>query len=261
PSFLPAPLPSSSPPSGLEVDAGILSFSPSAGEDRVRLTTFGADSAFCDLGDESLPPPSSPSISPASSSSYLSSSPSESEWDADVSSLSPGSPALTGEVGLVTEGIVSAPGALVGESTLSSLSERIVMPITAPSSISTAAIVKAPTPVSSNYFRGPKKAFIARESFMGTFVVPTSSGVASGSSSSEPVDVSNVSLVAAATCAAAGEDDMGVRLSVLMNQGLSPSPSPAAESSVSMIGVRGGVCSSHLGSAQRVSGRKRKRSS
>ncbi|WP_242641609.1 hypothetical protein, partial [Candidatus Ichthyocystis sparus] len=275
PSFLPAPLPSSSPPSGLEVDAGILSFSPSAGEDRVRLTTFGADSAFCDLGDESLPPPSSPSISPASSSSYLSSSPSELGLDADVSSSSTKSSVSSREmVGPATEVIVSESGVLVGELTPVCSSEQPIVPITVSSSISISSIGESSTAASSSssvYVHGLKKALIMK--FKSPFEVSTttsnvtaepsssismSSSVVSGPSSFAPIGVGNVPLVATDTDTVS--EDVGVRFAALLNRGLPPSP-PAGESSGPMRGGRGRLSSSHRGSAQRVRGRKRKRRS
>uniref|UniRef100_UPI001585C6AB hypothetical protein n=2 Tax=Candidatus Ichthyocystis TaxID=2929841 RepID=UPI001585C6AB len=61
--------------------------------------------------------------------------------------------------------------------------------------------------------------------------------------------------------AATDSEDVGERLAALLNRGLPPSPSPANEPSGSMSGGRGGVSSSHIASAKRGSGRKRKRNS
>ncbi|WP_092487527.1 hypothetical protein [Candidatus Ichthyocystis hellenicum] len=245
--------PLSLPLSELGVDTDIFSSSP------VRLTAVADVPAFKGAGDESPSPPSSPSISPASSSSYLSSSPSESGLDADVSSSSPESPVLTREVvGLATEDTVSELMAL-GESHSAHSCEQLIVPTTASSFVSTAAIGESSAAASNSsfsYFRGPKKLFIMRELDKGTFEVPTSGGAAAGPSSAL-VDVG--SSLMAATGTAAKEEDMGVRLTVSLNRWLPPSS--ANELSGAMRGGRGRSFSSHHDGAQRGKGRKRKRES
>ncbi|WP_176696828.1 hypothetical protein, partial [Candidatus Ichthyocystis sparus] len=177
--------------------------------------------------------------------------------DADVSSSSTESSVLgRAIVGLATEVIASESRVLVGESTPSSSSEQLVVPIAAPSSVS-AAISKsfmAASSSSSRYPHGPKKAFIM-QSVKEHFEVPMSSGISAGPSPSTPVDIGNVPLVAAVTDTAA--DDVGARLAALLNRGLPPSPPPAGESSGSR-GGRGGLSSSLQGGVQRR-GCKRKR--
>ncbi|WP_176696831.1 hypothetical protein, partial [Candidatus Ichthyocystis sparus] len=244
-------LPASSPVPEPVVASDIsLSLPPSAEE----LISVGVVSALSGSGDDLLSPhSSSPSI--VSSSLSLSSSPSESGLDADVSFSSTESLVLTREVGLASEVIVSESGVLVGESTPASSSEQLIVPITtAPSSVSAALWESSAAAGSSSsaYFRGPKKSFIM-QSVKRSFEVPMSSAV---SSSSASVGVASVPQVAAAT----DSEDVGERLAALLNHGLPPSPPPASEFSGSMRGGRGRVRvpSSHRGNAQRGSGRKRK---
>ncbi|WP_092481318.1 hypothetical protein [Candidatus Ichthyocystis sparus] len=86
-----------------------------------------------------------------------------------------------------------------------------------------------------------------------------SSVISAGPSSSTPVDIGNVPLVAVVTDTTA-EEDVGARLAALLNRGLPPSPPPAGESSGTR-GGRGGLSSSRRGGAQRLRGRRRKRNS
>uniref|UniRef100_UPI000AC4350D hypothetical protein n=1 Tax=Candidatus Ichthyocystis sparus TaxID=1561004 RepID=UPI000AC4350D len=246
-----SPSPSSLFPSELGLAADTSSASPPTREGRVRLTAVDTSSELWGLGGES------PSVSPASSSSYMYSSPSESGWDADLSSFSPESPLLTREVGLVEEGIASTLGAL-GESTPAFSSEQLIVPITASSSIS-APIGESFTAAkgsSYSYFYGPKKSFIM-QLIKGTFEVPTSSADI-GPSSSALVD--DVQPVAAANDIAAEEDDVGAGLAALLNRGFLPSTLIASESNRSIRVDRSGVSSSHHSGAQRGGGHKRKRS-
>ncbi|WP_176695583.1 hypothetical protein, partial [Candidatus Ichthyocystis sparus] len=229
--------------------------SPSAKE------LVAVDTVYASMGaeDGSLSPPSSPSIEPSSSSLSLSSSPSSAGLDGDISfsSSHPESPVSTGEIELTAEGVLSASlGASVGESTPVSSSEQPIVPVSVSSSVS-ASVSKsfmAAGSSSSRYPHGPKKAFI-----MQSVEAPMSSVISAGPSSSTPVNIGNVPLVAAVTDTAA-EEDVGVRLAALLNRGLPPSPPPAGESSRSR-GGRGGLSSSHRGGAQRSRGRKRKRNS
>ncbi|WP_176696871.1 hypothetical protein [Candidatus Ichthyocystis sparus] len=92
------------------------------------------------------------------------------------------------------------------------------------------------------------------------FEVPMSSVISAGPSSSTPVDIGNVPLVAVVTDTTA-EEDVGARLAALLNRGLPPSPPPAGESSGTTRGGRGGLSSSRRGGAQRLRGRRRKRNS
>ncbi|WP_092460635.1 hypothetical protein [Candidatus Ichthyocystis sparus] len=246
-----SPSPSSLFPSELGLAADTSFASPPTREGRVRLTAVDTSSELWGLGGES------PSVSPASSSSYMYSSPSESGWDADLSSFSPESPLLTREVGLVEEGIASTLGAL-GESTPAFSSEQLIVPITASSSIS-APIGESFTAAkgsSYSYFYGPKKSFIM-QLIKGTFEVPTSSADI-GPSSSALVD--DVQPVAAANDIAAEEDDVGAGLAALLNRGFLPSTLIASESNRSIRVDRSGVSSSHHSGAQRGGGHKRKRS-
>uniref|UniRef100_UPI000B29B592 hypothetical protein n=1 Tax=Candidatus Ichthyocystis hellenicum TaxID=1561003 RepID=UPI000B29B592 len=219
---------------------------------------------FMGAEDDSLSPPSSPSIEPSSSSSSLSSSPSSAGLDGDISfsSSCPDSPVSTGEVELTAEGVLSASlGASVGESAPVSSSEQLIVPIPVSSSVS-ASVSKssmAASSSSSRYSHGPKKAFIMRSVKEQPFEVPMSRGISAGPSSSTPVDISNVPLVAVVTDTTA-EEDVGARLAALLNRGLPPSPLPADESSRSR-GGRGGLSSSRRGGAQRLRGRRRKRNS
>ncbi|WP_092481279.1 MULTISPECIES: hypothetical protein [Candidatus Ichthyocystis] len=247
------------------------SSSTTIGGDVLVSTVDGAVSTLGVLVDESSSP--LPSILPAP----LSSSPTESGLDADVSSFSPELPVLTREARLTKEGTVSASGVLAGESPPVSSDERLIMSAIPPSSVSSAAIEESSTTVSSSsfsYFRGPKKSFIMGKLGIGPFVVPTSSRAAAGPSSSvsmssnvaasplssASVKVSSVPLVAA-NRAVAEEEDVGARLAALLNRGLPSSPPPAGESSGFIRGGRDGVSSSYQGSARRGSGRKRKRRS
>ncbi|WP_092460562.1 hypothetical protein [Candidatus Ichthyocystis sparus] len=184
-----------SPPSELRIDDDVFSFSSSAVVDRVGLTTICDAPAFWGLEDELLSPPSSLSIFPASSSSYLSSSPSESGLDADVSSSSPELPISNREVvGLDMEGTISALGVL-GESNFVISCEQATVTTTASSSVSTSATRELPTTTNSNYLRGPKKSFIMRL-VEESFEIPTSSSNAvAGPSFSAPVDVTTGPLV------------------------------------------------------------------
>ncbi|WP_092411386.1 hypothetical protein [Candidatus Ichthyocystis sparus] len=231
--------------------------SPSAKE------LVAVDTVYASMGaeDGSLSPPSSPSIEPSSSSLSLSSSPSSAGLDGDISfsSSHPESPVSTGEIELTAEGVLSASlGASVGESTPVFSSEQPIVPVSVSSSVSVSASVSksfmAAGSSSSRYPHGPKKAFI-----MQSVEAPMSSVISAGPSSSTPVNIGNVPLVAAVTDTAA-EEDVGVRLAALLNRGLPPSPPPAGESSRSR-GGRGGLSSSHSGGAQRSRGRKRKRNS
>ncbi|WP_176695568.1 hypothetical protein, partial [Candidatus Ichthyocystis sparus] len=266
-----APAPLSLPPSESVVAADISSaFMPTALAGELSAVVGVVSALRCPEGELILPP-HSPSIEPSSSSSSscLSSSPSESGLDADVSSSSPESPVLTRKFGLTAEVIVSEPGVLVGEPTSASSSEQIIVPITAPSSVSVAAIGEPSTAASSSsssYFHEHKNIMQFKE----PFEVSTTNDVAGPSSSSVsissigiagpsffvPADV-NVPLVSAATDAVAGEY-AAVRLPALLNRDLLPVPVPASESNRSTRGGRGGLSSSLQGSAQRR-GRKRKR--
>ncbi|WP_176695556.1 hypothetical protein, partial [Candidatus Ichthyocystis sparus] len=240
-------------------DISLSSLLPSA-ED---LVAVGVASESRGTGDELFLHLSSPSIEPysSSSSSCLSSSPSESGLYADISySSSPDSPVLTREVGLTSEVTVSESGVLLGESIPASSSEKLVVdPVVASSSVSTVATGEssmAASGSSSSYPYGPKKAFImklAKE----PFETPTGGDVIAGPSSSAPV--ANISPVAAATDDVNEEEDIGARLAALLNRGLPPSPPTAIESGRSARGGRGRLSSSHQGSARRGRGRKRKR--
>ncbi|WP_242641503.1 hypothetical protein, partial [Candidatus Ichthyocystis sparus] len=247
-SFLPLPAPASDLVVASDIPPPL---SPSAKE------LVAVDTVYASMGaeDDSLSPPSSPSIEPSSSSLSLSSSPSSAGLDGDISSSSPESPVSTGEVELTAEGVLSASlGASVGESTPMSSSEQPVVPIPVFSSVS-ASVSKsfmAAGSSSSRHPHGPKKAFI-----MQSVEAPMSSGISAGPSSSTPVDIGNVPLVAAVTDTTA---DVGARLAALLNRGLPPSPPPAGESSGSR-GGRGGLSSSRHGGVQRSRGRKRKRNS
>ncbi|WP_141663821.1 hypothetical protein [Candidatus Ichthyocystis sparus] len=280
-SFSPLPVPISD----LVVASDI---SPPLSPPAKGLVVANVVSASMGAEDDSLSPPSSPSIEPLSSSSSsvefssLSSSLSSSAsgLDADVSSSSSSSEllVLTREAELTTEGTVSALGVLAGESPPVFSDERLIMSATATSSVSSAAIEESSTTVSSSsfsYFRGPKKSFIMGKLGTGPSVAPTSSRAAAGPSSSVSMssniaaaplssvsmEVSSVSLVAA-NRAAAEEEDVGARLAAFLNRGLPPSPPPAGESSGSIRGGRDGASSSsYQGSARRGSGRKRKRRS
>ncbi|WP_092411632.1 hypothetical protein [Candidatus Ichthyocystis sparus] len=228
--------------------------SPSAKE------LVAVDTVYASMGaeDDSLSPPSSPSVEPSSSSLSLSSSPSSAGLDADISlsSSSPESPVLTGEIELTAEGVLSASlGASVGESTAVSSSEQPVVSIPVSASVSKSSTAAGSS--SSRYSYGLKKAFIM-QLVDEPFEVPMSSGTSAGPSSSTPVDIGNVPLVAAVTDTTA--DDVGARLAALLNRGLPPSPPPAGESSGSR-GGRGGSSSSRRGGVQRSRGRKRKRNS
>ncbi|WP_176696845.1 hypothetical protein, partial [Candidatus Ichthyocystis sparus] len=120
----------------------ISSASLSTEEVGFRSATIVAPPAFWGLEGESLSPPSSLSILPASSSSpSLFSSTSESGCDADVSSCSPESPELTREVaGPATESAVSALGVSLGEShSVTSCEQPMVASTTASSSVSASA--------------------------------------------------------------------------------------------------------------------------
>ncbi|WP_092460646.1 hypothetical protein [Candidatus Ichthyocystis sparus] len=204
---------------------------------------------------------SSPSVSPAPLSSFIS----ELGLDADVSSSSTESFVSVREVESSEAGVVSASGVLVGETTHASSSEKPIVPIPVSSSVSTSSIGESSTAASGSsysYFRGPKKLFIMRELMSeGRGEVPACDIVAAGPSSSAPADIDNVTLVAAATDIASESVDVGVRLAALLNRDLPPSPPPTSESSRSKRGGRGRVSSSHQGGAQRGSGRKRKRTS
>ncbi len=242
---LSAPLPESV----VESDVSLSLPPSSAGE----LLAVGVVSESRGSGDDSPLPTSSPSVESSRPSFHLSSSPSEAGLDADVSASSSGSPVLIREVGLTTEVVVSGPEALVSESTPVPSSEQVIVPITSPSSVSTAPIGESSTAAGSSsysYFRGPKKLMMMQ--FKGTSGVSTGSGVSAGFSSSAsmsssavagpssyvPMAVGSVQQpVAAATDT--DNDDVGVRLAALLNRGLPPSPPSAGESSGSMRGGRG----------------------
>ncbi|WP_242641600.1 hypothetical protein, partial [Candidatus Ichthyocystis sparus] len=235
-------LPAPAPISDLVVASDI---SPPLSPSAKGLVAADGVSASMGAEDDSLSPPSSPSIEPSSSSSSssLCSSPSSSGLDADISfsSSSPESPVLTGDS--------------VGESTPVSSSEQPIVPLSVSASVSKSFMAASSS--SSSYPHGPKKAFIM-QSFDEPFEVPMSSGTSAGPSSSTPVDIDNVPLVAAVTDTTA--HDVGARLAALLNRGLPLSPPPAGESSGSR-GGRGGLSSSRHGGVQRSRGRKRKRNS
>ncbi|WP_176695558.1 hypothetical protein, partial [Candidatus Ichthyocystis sparus] len=256
---LSAPLPESV----VESDVSLSLPPSSAGE----LLAVGVVSESRGSGDDSPLPTSSPSVGSSRPSFRLSSSPSEAGLDADVSSSSSGSPVSIREVGLTTEVVVSGPEALVSESTPVPSSEQVIMPITSPSSVSTAPIGESSTAAGSSsysYFRGPKKLMMMQ--FKGTSGVSTGSGVSAGFSSSASMSSSAVAgpssyvpmavgsvqqQVAAATDT--DNDDVGVRLAALLNRGLPPSPPSAGESSGSMRGGRGraGIGRAGIGRAGR----------
>ncbi|WP_092415170.1 hypothetical protein [Candidatus Ichthyocystis sparus] len=120
-----------------------------------------------------------------------------------------------------------------------------------------------------DYSLGLKKSFMIREGIgeSSSSVVPSSSvvsssslfstsSVAAGSLSSASVGMGSVSSAATTTTFTySGNEDIGVRLAALLNQGLPPSPPPASES----IPTEGGVSSSSRVSVRGKRKRKKKR--
>uniref|UniRef100_UPI00159ED45A hypothetical protein n=1 Tax=Candidatus Ichthyocystis sparus TaxID=1561004 RepID=UPI00159ED45A len=210
-------------------------------------------------GSASSPPFSSsaspaPTSSPSPSSTLsLSSTLSGSGFSADLSSRAV-SPVLSMEVGLATEGTVSAEGVvselevLVGEASSPVPSPEQLVMTTVPSSVSVFAEVKGPsTSAGSGYFAAPKKSYMSRHVSELPSSMPTSGSAVAGPSSSAPVGVVS-GVVTATGGTTADERDVGERLAAILNRGLPPTPPPPE----TQQGAPGG---------KRGRGRKRKRRS
>ncbi len=211
-------------------------------------------------GSASSPPFSSsaspaPTSSPSPSSTLsLSSTLSGSGFSADLSSRAV-SPVLSMEVGLATEGTVSAEGVvselevLVGEASSPVPSPEQLVMTTVPSSVSVFAEVKGPsTSAGSGYFAAPKKSYMSRH------VSELSSSPTSGSAVAGPSSSASVGVVSGGVTATGGTTadeeggDVGERLAAILNRGLPPTPPPPE----TQQGAPGG---------KRGRGRKRKRRS
>ncbi|WP_176695648.1 hypothetical protein, partial [Candidatus Ichthyocystis sparus] len=180
---------------------------------------------------------SSASPAPTSSSSplstlSLSSTLSGSGFSADLSSRAV-SPVLSMEVGLATEGTVSAEGVvsasevLVGEaSSPVPLPEQLVV-TTVPPSVSVFAEVEGPsTSAGGGYFAAPKKSYMSRHVSELSSSPTSGSAVAGPSSSASGGVVSGGVTATGGTTADEEGGDVGERLAAILNRGLPPTPPP-----------------------------------